>query len=131
MSTPSLSPINTIPPKFFASSRDGYRAARSTISAGEFVKIISMVIAVLLIIAGAMMFLDGGELIREEGLAAMLSALVFGFGGYCFGTALQALGHILRSTIDSSINSFPFGDILAKTELMGLMNQSAGDQAPQ
>ena len=121
MATPAQSLGNAIPPMFVNSTKEGYAAAKSTIGAGTFIKVITVIVALLMLLVGVAMAADGNPLESQEGVALLMLGVVLAFAGYCAGVVVGALGQILRAVLDTSVNTLSSGDAVSKAEVMGVV----------
>jgi hypothetical protein len=118
--------------------KDAYIVAKAMVTLGMASKIIALVIAALIIVAGAIVGIAFGYQVssalysaRSDGTVGMLLGLMcFGGGAisavfiggilYLLGILISAQGQILMASLDSAVNSSPFLTNEHRTTIMSL-----------
>lgn len=103
---------------------DGYLVAVTTNGIGEIIKGIGVVLAVLSILTGLALALNGraGDATFALGLALMISGAVSGLWFYIAGILVSAQGQLLKASLDSAVNSSPFLTNEHRAQIMSLPN---------
>ncbi|HKE32517.1 MAG TPA: hypothetical protein VKD65_12390 [Candidatus Angelobacter sp.] len=125
MGPSAAAPQGTIDPsvKAVVRYRDGYRAANFTTGIGTAIKILGAVLGVVVAALGILASLEIIGSSRVDSVFAFISVLsgIFTFGTFFIaGVIVSALGHQLKASLDSAVNSSPFLDVPAKARAMSL-----------
>lgn len=94
--------------------RDAYLVAKTVTDLGSIVKYFGAIIAVLIILIGAV----SGTLM--DIIAAALVGFIVGFVFWVGGVLVSALGQFTLTTIDVAVNTSPFGGNTEKARIMGI-----------
>jgi hypothetical protein len=97
---------------------DAYLVARTIIKVGGAVKIVGVVLAIVVIIAGIVLQANG----RADGVAlgGFVLGFVIGIPISILGILLSAQGQVLQANLDSAVHTSPFLDDNQKAKTMSL-----------
>lgn len=92
---------------------DAYLVARATCSIGSTIKIIGIIIAIIIAVAG--LASDSHDMMFLGVMASVITGALF----YVIGVLVSAQGQILKATLDAAVNSSPF---LSKQHIQEMMS---------
>lgn len=101
---------------------DAYLVARATNGWGRLIKIIGLVVALLLALAGLVLIADNqrNDASFALGVVVIVSGLVSGIMFYVVGVLVSAQGQILKASLDGAVNSSPFLNNKQRAKIMSL-----------
>jgi len=99
---------------------DAYLVSKVTVSFGNLIKIVGVLVAGVIIVGALFMASQGAGVFVVGGIVvAGLSGLLF----YLLGVLVAANGQVLQATLDSAVNSSPFLTDADRAEIMSLTMQ--------
>jgi hypothetical protein len=101
---------------------DAYLVARAINGFGYLIKIISIVIAVLLVLIGFIVANQNGprDPMSVVGIMGIFVGIISGALFYIIGVLVSAQGQILKASLDSAVNSSPFLTNEHRAKIMSL-----------
>jgi hypothetical protein len=129
---PAVQPPGSAPVEISNSAetryQDAYRVAAFITGFGAFIKVLSVVLAVIILFAALIggsnsnsgiygRYDSGSSLAGVTGL--IMAAMTF-IVGFTMGVIVSALGQLYKAALDSAVHSSPFLDTVGKARAMGL-----------
>ncbi|MEY2507387.1 MAG: hypothetical protein QOH01_1716 [Verrucomicrobiota bacterium] len=97
--------------------KEAYRSARMTVAAGNAIKLIGCLIAVVILLIGIVVASQTNAAI---GFAAVVLALGYGLGFFLSGILVAAQGQILMASLDVAVNSSNVLSEAQRARVMGI-----------
>jgi hypothetical protein len=127
LASPAMAPIAPaeIRNKLCQRYQQAYASAARVISFGSRVRLISVAVGVAIVSAGFFQATDAGygSLLLA---AAIVAGLSIAGGGWVSGMVIQAQGQIIRSMIDTAVNTSPLLDNAFKSQFLSTPDTSSG-----
>ena len=102
---------------------DAYLVAKATVSFGNLIKIIGVLLAGVIIVAALFISNQAGAGAAGIVVGGILAASLSGLLLYLLGVLVAANGQVLQATLDSAVNSSPFLTDADRAEIMSLTMQ--------
>jgi hypothetical protein len=110
-------PIVAPPTPVFARYKEAYRMAKATITFGNIIKVLALIIGILLIVAGFNASVQYGP---NAFFASLLLVAFIAIPIFIAGFLVSAQGEILRAVLDTAVNTSP---LVTRDDLQSFMRE--------
>ncbi len=101
--------------------KDAYLFAKSCINAGDVIKLLAAIVAVICIVLSCVEAYQSGN--PGVAVGGILVGGLVGLGIYIFGILIAALGQVLIALLDTALNTSPYLDNDTRAEAMSLVSR--------
>ncbi|HVO81545.1 MAG TPA: hypothetical protein VMT28_12490 [Terriglobales bacterium] len=127
MASPAMAPIASAETRNRLCQRyqQAYSSAATIIGLGNLIKFTSVAIGAIVVIAGFLQATDAGygPLLLS---GALVAGLAIAGGGWISAMVIQAQGQIIRSLLDTVVNTSPLLDNSSKAQFLGSPETQSG-----